>query len=243
MIGLGLVLALSLFASSIDTGPPAHAPLAVYLDTAARSWMKLPDCEKSPSACAVFVGREDETVEAVLARVATTAEQVAGILLDGFDDDLESVDDVPKAGLILMSLAFNESRFRAYVDDGRCNDTTWRKSPLGRRLLKLGSCDGGIAYSLFQIHVYEGVHLYWGTMSGAEWGFRPDPTARRERVAHADDLLADRRLAIVTALHMVRASLAAHAGLCHYTGESIKHCPKGEARINLAIRYQAAHPY
>lgn len=61
-----------------------------------------------------------------------------------------------KVASALTSLAFHEGRFRPYVDAQLCNDKAWRKTKEGRNLmLRGGDCDGGYAYTLWQIHPWE----------------------------------------------------------------------------------------
>jgi hypothetical protein len=249
-----------------------HHVLAGYLEEAGLTWLELPTRQHGRDE---FLKAEGETVGEVRSRVREVAEQVAEVLMDGWfvrGDNFSTweleppVEDahaiptgmrVPMTGLVLMSLAFHEGRFRQYVDKGWCNDPVWRKSAEGIRMMRAGPCDGGHAYTIFQIHPERGVHLYWdwhGTRAGMysgihEWGF--DPSKEGDEVIFSgEELIEDRSRAVVTALHMVRQALRSGTGLCRYSGEIYLHtwddgvgCPKAEERMRLATEYAASHPY
>jgi len=71
----------------------------------------------------------------------------------GIAADIASTTASAPEALLLASLAFHEGRFRAYVDEQQCNDPIWRASRDGRiAMASGGDCDGGWAYSLWQIH-------------------------------------------------------------------------------------------
>ena len=179
-------------------------PRAAYLERAALSWMYLPNCNARPRACQDFERREGESVEAVRARIAEVAGQVSRATGD------------TRMGLVLMSLAFHESRFRGYVDDGRCNDAAWVTTLAGAHLTRLGDCDNGHAYSLWQVH-----------------------PATREQGAQ---MIAQRPFAIEQALGIARASLARDGTLRGYTGETDPAAPKAFRRLRAAEMYLLAHP-
>jgi hypothetical protein len=161
--------------------------------------MRLPACEVDRHACAEFQRQEGETPAATADRIREMSRQVAEVVTRADEPPVESM---VRTGLTLMSLAFNETRYRKYVDDGSCNDATWRHAH--PQELALANCDGGIAFSDFQIHTQTGLHLYWGTVR--EYGFERDPRATREIVVHGLDMIEDRTKAIVSALHMLRSS-------------------------------------
>jgi hypothetical protein len=105
-----------------------------------------------------------------------------------------------------------------------------------RKLLSMGNCDGGFANSMWQIHDEGGIVLDgqgWRHVNGAK---------DLESAFTGETMRADRKAAIRVALHMVRQSLLAHAGLCQYTGEPGP-CPKGALRLSFASRWWAAHPF
>lgn len=126
----------------------------------------------------------------------------------------ESPEAPAKAASVLVSLAFHEGRFREYVDSGLCNDKAWRKSKEGKAtMLNGGDCDGGYAYSLWQIHPYE------SKITGK-------------------DLIRERRTAARVAWNYIKKN-----GWCGYSGEGFGQCPKAETRRLVAANYLAKHPF
>jgi hypothetical protein len=237
----------SLIAAFLLTGNPGSRALADYLERAALTWLALPDCGAAPERCAGFERQELESPAAVADRVREVARDVASLLEDGFsghDEPSPYAHDPRKAraGLLLMSLAFHESRFRGYVADGRCPNPEWRRSEEGRHLLPLGPCDGGLASTLWQIHVGRGLWVGW---DAREWG--------SERSSPRDVLLSltpsanlswplYHQNAAMLALHMARASIRATGTLRYYTGEWEGRAPKAGARERLALDYYCASP-
>jgi len=165
-----------------------------------------------------------------------------------FPDDESRV----KTATLLASVESHEGHGMAYVDRGVCNDPQEHGNPL----LKNGGCDGGKAFSLFQIHPGPGIVLF----DNGGYGFRRTEvrqgvTARGERaplrgslssfqtrrVIDGSALVADRELAARTAIHMLRASLRRDGTLCEYSGE-MKPCPKAVARLKLAEEWVREHP-
>lgn len=216
-------------ASQTDCRPPTplseedttRLRLAHYLFNATTAWMEIslscveawgagpdPVCH-SPPTCKTWSStfdpkREQESLPDVVDRIFQTSNQVAGTALKSdpvsFPGHLRD-DDRSRTGLLLMSVAFHESRFRGYVDDERCNDPAWRQRPDSRPLLALGgSCDGGLARSMWQLHGFaggqgrgaaieealrriragfrSGVGLRWYTGEGVVSGFSPKSWAR-----------------------------------------------------------------
>ena len=133
--------------------------------------------------------------------------------------------DNAKATLLAAVGYWEGSRYAEYVDAGQCNDRSWRKTPEGAWLMKLGGdCDGGHAFSLWQIH----------------------PIAKPANVLF--DLcnarvVAKRMPAARCALEMLRRSLAADGTLGEYTGESLYGAkrPKADERLNFAKDALKAH--
>jgi hypothetical protein len=143
-----------------------------------------------------------------------------------------------KTALVVASIAKHESEFAQWVEDGRCNDPEWRKSTEGLRLLrKKGDCDSGHAYGLGQMHVAPAVLLVDGD---AGWVLLRHP---EEGAITPKDVIADRKLAFKVELHMLRRSIQARLGLCGYTGEVERPCPKGEKRLETAVTWYKAHPF
>lgn len=179
----------------------ARIRLAHYLFNAALDWMKIslhcvmgcgggldsgqtcyspPICQgRSP---AFDPKREQESLSDVIDRVFAVADQTASIALRSDPVPFHRTPAAPddddrdrhRTGLLLMSIAFYESRFRGYVDDGRCNDPVWRALPAAKPLLVLGGCDGGLARSLWQLHGFHGPReaAIAEALSRARAGFR-----------------------------------------------------------------------
>ena len=171
-----------------------------------------------------------------------------------------------KTAMLLASVESHEGHGFSYVDKGLCNDPAQRSNPI----LNNGDCDGGKAYSLFQIHPGIGIVLF----DQGGYGYHRDLSAERQRTTDGGgprpkpplsrdanppvvpcraaeelrgcvidaDALRDRRIAVKTALHMLRASLKRDGTLCEYSGET-KPCPKAEKRLKKAVEYVESHPY
>lgn len=184
--------------------------LTVYIATALATWF--------PPATAEIRLRE---------------ETVATDIVHVVDDPSEPVVFGSKAedALVLAFLSVAEGGMAAWVDDGRCNDKAWRAGP-GRALLASGDCDGGRAYSLWQIHVGAGVAL---TPSGG-W-VSAHYAAPGASIVSKHDVLSDRKTAVRVALHIVRESVRVTKGLAGYTGERGARHPKADYRLNMPRAY------
>jgi hypothetical protein len=158
---------------------------------------------------------------------ATPRDAADAAWLSGIASDIAEVsqqeeplfaDDVSHArtAILLASVARFESSFAPWVDAGLCNDKTWRD---GNLAVHHGStCDGGHAFSLWQIHPYAG--------------------------PSGEAMIGDRRVAIREAIARMRVSLATRGDLCWYTGEPASgECPKAELRLRTAIVWEKSHPF
>src|SRR5882672_1482716 len=251
----GFVVAALLSGAS---GNPGSQPLADYLERAGLTWLALPDCGAERARCAAFEAQEGEGEGAVADRVRVVAGDLAELLTTGLpvpkpegsayrnDEPSPYADDPTKAraGLLVMSLAFHESRFRGYV--AHCTDKAWRSSLEGKRLLRFGSCDSGRASTLWQMHLGTGVVLGWEP--GREWrevnirapfvGMRDDEIAYTDGWVQEDDFIA-----AAVALHMARASIRQTGSLRNYTGEWSGPASAARAREDRALAYYRAHPF
>jgi hypothetical protein len=217
-----LTLVFGPLALSPAVGPPPD-PQAAYLEQAALSWMRLPDCDKRPLACEQFQRAEQESVGDVRARIHEVAGQVS------------EVAGSLHEGLVLMSIALNECRFRGFVDDGRCNDPAWRKTRQAGQLLKYGTCDSGRAFSMWQI---------WPTTPEEEQVFRAGWASEAKRTPDDAAVPHDTRLFFIRkAKALVDASLAIDGTLRRYSGETDAEAPKAFTRLRMAEVYAAAHPF
>lgn len=87
-------------------------------------------------------------------------------------------------------------------------------APAERAVLKMGTCDNGLAVSIFQIHAAD-LHL-------------------------SSEKLADRTEAAMAALRIAKRSIAGK--LCGYSGETYPECPKAHVRLQLALDALRRHP-
>jgi hypothetical protein len=150
------------------------------------------------------------------ARRGSIARDVAVVSLAeprAFDDDA----DGHKTALLLLSLADHESHFATWVDDGSCNDPAWRAEHPA--LLAGKDCDGGHAFTIFQLHVLG------------------------DSVELGRALIRDRRAAARAALAVARASLESGRGLCGYVGEAYPKCPRAQVRWDSAVAWQEQFPF
>jgi hypothetical protein len=178
----------------------------------------------------------DETPLDYELRVREIADDIAAVTRSEpspFEDDSEKV----KSAVLLASLAFWESNFQIWVDDGTCTSAEKMRAWVAHHFTGWnGACDGTIAVSMWQIHPELGFVLIpdggwrWRTSSDTE----QDVWTRR-------DLLHSRRAAARVALHLARQSLKNGAGLAQYTGE-LGPTPKAAVRLEFARRYWREHP-
>jgi hypothetical protein len=156
----------------------------------------------------------DESPLAYVERAAEIASDIASEATASeplFRDD----DSRTRTTSLLLAVAFFESGFQLYVDRGLCLQPAWRQTARGHALvIAHADCDGMEAGSIFQIH---GGQLF-----------------QNERIAEPFELVADRKLAVRTAIKMIRidTSLGAYAG-----GQ----LEKARARRSFADRWYAAH--
>lgn len=189
-------------------GDPRIELLTQYFETAMKSWVK-------PDAFSV-------DYHAVASDVAT--------VIVGEDPIWDGDKSRARTGIMLLGIAMWESRYRAYVDDGTCNKYASVKGPLPKEikvLLQKGNCDGGWAYSMWQVHP-----VRWNAGNG-----RIEDWTR--------EVLMDRKAAIHAALAIARRSIRGSGGLCWYTGEpgGDEGCPKAEVRFKTGLEYYRDHSF
>jgi hypothetical protein len=178
------------------------------------------------------------------------AHDIAVVVSDPKEPPIWKEDtDRGRTATILVSIGLWETRFRAYVDEGKCNDKAWRASAEGQNLMRMGRCDGGIARSIWQIHADWGgivvLPVNYDSDDGnkREWCYANEYSDDDGIVVKPADFL-DRQLAARVALHMARASIRKGAGLCQFTGEyGPGGCPKGDTRLLWAEKYSSQHPF
>lgn len=152
-----------------------------------------------------------------------------------------------KTALLVCSIGYWEGHFWKFVDDGRCNSPKWLKSKEGLHLTgPKATCDGGHAYSIFQIHADRGgIALHYeqdddGDLMGTGYGYHYD--VPEEPFVTGRDMVFDRKTAVRAVMHMLRPAVAANNNLCEYTGET-RPCKKGKERLEWMTKWWASHPF
>lgn len=157
------------------------------------------------------------------------AKDLVTVALDPGEPSLFSNDAYKaKSAVLLATIAYFEGHFWDYVDDGRCNHDPDNK------LLVNGHCDHNKAFSLWQLHVDNGVVI---TEDGL-WAWNLQGNGIK-----GDDIINDRKLAAKLAMHMLRSSLKYTHSLCEYTGERKPNCVKAKQRMDFAVKYSTKHPF
>jgi hypothetical protein len=152
-----------------------------------------------------------------------------------------------KSALLVISIGYWEGHYWKFVDDGLCNKPKWLKSKEGARLTgPKATCDGGHAYSIFQIHPdHGGIALHYeedddGDLIGTGYGYHYDRPGAP--FVTGQDMIADRKRAVLAVMHMLRPAVAANNNLCEYTGEA-RPCTKGKERLEWMQKWWASHPF
>lgn len=191
-------------------------------------------------------------VAGAVTRMPAIASDIAVVALHG--PRIWPGSDGAREALLLAAIGFWESRFRDYVDDGRCNRWASRARQRNGRLnlktlsreaqalMQMGSCDGGLAVGIGQVHFTSTGFAITNDGRWMDAAFvRNDGSEVREIVTR-EKAMQDRRALLRVMLTMARRSLQAGAGLCQYTGEPGP-CPKANARLEFAERYSRMHPF
>ena len=178
------------------------------------------------------------TVVRALAQVACRESLEAAVVRRRVELGIATVIDDPnepsvygsksRDASVLASLVSFEGGLNPYVDDGRCNDTTWRATHAD--ILRAGDCDGGHAWTEFQIHAEGGLALV-GT-GWSVWKWAPAGSVK----ITGPDLVADPSLAARVALHILRQN-----GMTGYTGEGRETHPKADTRLKRAKKWLATY--
>lgn len=142
---------------------------------------------------------------------------------DAIAQDIAAVVTGSEEGVLLAGLAYWEgARFARSVDEGLCNNWTWRRTTEGRRTMHVtGDCDGSLAHSLWQIHPIV------------------DRSSRLYGVCNLEAVDGSRLGAARCALAIARAS----RDLTGYTGEPPRAHPKADVRLRFVRAALARHPF
>ena len=209
-----------------------RATLVLYILKAMLSWVPLANHTAPVSP------------EHTLARYTSIAEDIADVVMDPTEAAVLPGQTGDKGivgnGLLLAAIASLEGAYQEYVDDGSCNDTKWRNAHAD--ILRMGGCDGGHAWTIWQIHTMGGLVLTGQYVTG--YMYVEDVRLHLETIITGLKMIKDRKLGARTALHILRLSMRDHHSLCAYTGESCSGMmPLAVTRLQRPIRYMAANPY
>jgi hypothetical protein len=179
-----------------------------------------------------------ESAESAQARYEATASDIIETV---YADDEPAVflgaDGNIKSALELAAIGSFEGGFQKFVDEGGCNVKGFKAD-------RRGSCDGGTAYTIWQIHPMSGLMLK-GTGITSVYYNQQAAKEHPEDVWTGAKLVADRKMAAKVALHLIRISYQEQKSLCRFTGESClegKH-PLADNRHMRAVNYLKAHPF
>lgn len=174
-----------------------------------------------------------------------------------------------REAIVLARIAWFEDMFRDYVDDGSCQVwapicmerglgcnlevLTKKVSAEAAMLMSLGTCDGGLAVGIHQVHYECGaVRLF------ADGGWQNACSPPRDKVMATitksdglstpnmsdEDRQAHRRQSVRVAHAMARQSIRVGAGLRNYVGgEGPERAAMASMRLDSALAYYAKHPY
>src|SRR5271170_359863 len=179
-----------------------------------------------------------ETEDEVKTRLHSIAEDIVMVALDANEPPtFAHADGRVKTALLHSAIASMETGFQKFVDEGACNK---RGYIADRR----GDCDGGHAFSLWQIHVAGNGYILLedGTLTSKMYA-TPD-VLQSHTVITGLELIADRKTAIRVAQRVERSSLRQFHSLCAYSGENCEgQHPKASVRFDRAVTYYASNPF
>ena len=261
----------------VFTPPEPNTILVDHLEERMLAWANVPDCttegkseadvQRVQIACDSWEKIQRESVDQTRIRyhsIAVDVAQAAAIEHSPYSEDPLNA----RMANLVSSLAFNESRFEKFVDDGRCNDKKWQGTEEGKHLTKIGgNCDGTYAHSMWQLHAGFGLVLLtpnrdngfrelisnrdaenWAGQVDIRWqaiehDYDMPPGFRHEVDSKNITGEANRLLAARTAWHMLSNALKASkfTNICRYTGEPLP-CPKSEVRLKFADDEWRKHP-
>lgn len=190
--------------------------------------------------------KEDET------DVRQRYESIADDIVDvAYDDALKPLftgeEGRLKTALMLTAMPSLEGGFHKWVDDGTCNTRTFQTHMQAQGKME---CDGGLAWSLWQLHMYNYV-IKDGMLTQAQYlqnslkqEDRDWIRNHKSEIITPQQVIADRKLAVKIAYYLMYYSLHNFQTLCAYTGE---HCegphPLADHRRNRGVDYLRAHPF
>jgi len=182
-----------------------------------------------------------ETEAEAKTRLESIASDLSSVTLDPVEPPAFAGDEGRmKTALLLASIGSFETSYQTFVQEGKCNQPGYVPD-------RRGSCDGGHAFSFWQIHVFGGGYVLGdgGALLTAETYGQIHPGDETIRILRGPDLISDRKSAIRVAERLVRSSLRQYHSLCAFTGESCEpgRHPKADVRLERAQAYLRSHPF
>jgi hypothetical protein len=228
------------------------AQVTSYILTAMLSWVPLRnqierthDGHWVHDAHGYYVTEDADEARARYERIASDITSVA------FDEKnpplFKGQDGRLKTAFALASIASFEGGYHKWVENGDCNSPEFQAQQKDRPRRE---CDGGAAWSNFQIHMYNYV-IKDGELTQAQYlenslaaEDREWMRAHKDEIIRGKDLAADPKLAVQIAYYLVRYSTRNFKTLCSYTGEDCDgRQPKARERLDRAINYLKTHPF
>ena len=179
-----------------------------------------------------------ETDEQVHARFETIARNIASVAADPNEAAIFSGQS-PRArtALLLASIGSFEGGWQRFVEEGHCNQTGFQAD-------RRGNCDGGYAFTSWQIHVVGGGFLYVDGRLTNKFYAATYAKEHPDAVINGPRLLSDQKLAIRVAKDLIIETKGRDCLLCGYAGEpTFAAHPKADARLGRAKDYWARHPF
>lgn len=185
-----------------------------------------------------------EAGEEAYARYKATAEAIVDVALSdsnaplflGLHGESESLIGRVKTALQIASIGSFEGGFHKWVENGDCNTPIWK-------LHHEQECDGGSAFTNWQIHVY-GYVIFHGELQQSQYLPQEYMKEHQDDIITGKKLVGDQRLAVQVAYYLVRYSTHKFHTLCAYTGEPCTGShPKANKRMARAIEYMRKNPF
>lgn len=172
------------------------------------------------------------------ARLQDIASDIASVFTDSNEAPVFSgPTGRVRSALLLASIGSFEGGWQQFVEEGDCNKTGYKAD--GR-----GSCDGGFAFTSWQIHIAGGGFLYVGGRLTNVTYERQYAKDHPNEIINGNRLVADRRIAVRVAKDLIIETAGRDCLLCGYAGESsLQAHPKADARLQRAKDYWARHPF
>lgn len=185
-----------------------------------------------------------ESEDKARSRYEQTAREIVSVAYDELNAPLfKGEDGRLKTALVLASIASFEGGYHEWVENGDCNTPEWKKN-------HPHECDGGIAFTNWQIHMY-GYVVKDGELTQSQYlrnslnsDDRDWMTSHEGEIIRGADVIRDHRLAAQLAYYIVRYSTRNFKSLCGYTGEACdgRH-DKATLRMDRAVQYLRSHPF